>query len=159
MGDLIIRKATIEDAVEKGYVHYKSWHETYTGLFPAEVMDKVTQEGSIKIAREHPENTFVAIYNKNIVGFASFLESVDDDQNNTGEIRAIYVLKEYQHLGIGNALIEQCYRELKDFSNISVWVLGSNNNAINFYKSQGFLNDGKTRKLYNLDVIRMIKSS
>jgi len=29
---VIIRKATREDADGKGYVHYKSWIETYTGL-------------------------------------------------------------------------------------------------------------------------------
>jgi hypothetical protein len=61
MNDFIIRKATTEDANGKGYVHYKSWTETYTGLFPDEIMEKITLERSVKLAKEHPENTYVAI--------------------------------------------------------------------------------------------------
>ena len=44
-----------------GYVHYKSWIETYTGLFPDEIMERITLERSAKLEKEHPENTYVAI--------------------------------------------------------------------------------------------------
>lgn len=51
MNDFIIRKATINDSNGKGYVHYKSWIETYTGLFPDEIMEKITLERSVKLAK------------------------------------------------------------------------------------------------------------
>ena len=61
MNDFIIRKATINDSNGKGYVHYKSWIETYTGLFPDEIMEKSSlEQRSVKLAKEHPENTYVA---------------------------------------------------------------------------------------------------
>jgi len=44
-----------------GYVHYKSWIETYTGLFPDEIMERISLERSAKLEKEHPENTYVAI--------------------------------------------------------------------------------------------------
>jgi hypothetical protein len=70
MNDLVIRKATYEDAEGKGYVHYRSWIETYTGLFPDDIMEKISLERSIKSAKEHPENTYVPIIDHKIVGFA-----------------------------------------------------------------------------------------
>lgn len=155
----IIRKASIEDAEGKGYVHYQSWIETYTGLFPKKVMEKLSLERSVTIAREHPEKTFVAIKQDQIVGFASYLESRDEDLQNSGEIMAIYVLKEFQGQGIGTALLEACYKELMMFSSISLWVLKSNNHAIDFYQSKGFQMDGKEKIIYEREIVRMIKYS
>lgn len=52
MVDLIIRKATVEDAEGKGYVHYQSWIETYIGLFPDEVMARLSLEKNIQLAKD-----------------------------------------------------------------------------------------------------------
>jgi hypothetical protein len=92
MHDLIIRKATINDSNGKEYVHYKSWIETYTGLFPDEIMEKITLENSVKLAKELPENTYVAIVDQKIVGCACYLESRDTDLKNPGEIMAIWTV-------------------------------------------------------------------
>ncbi|MBU1093176.1 MAG: GNAT family N-acetyltransferase [Firmicutes bacterium] len=156
---VIIRKATKEDADGKGYVHYKSWIETYTGLFPDDVIKGLSLERSVDKAREYPENTYVAIVNDKIVGFSCHLESRDEDLQNYGEIMAIYILKQYQGRGIGRLLIKSCYGELLNYNGISLWVLKSNLNAINFYESEGFINDGKQKYLYGKEVIRMIKAN
>ena len=156
---VIIRKATREDADGKGYVHYKSWIETYTGLFPDEVIKGLSLERSIDIAREHPENTYVAIVDDKIVGFSCYLESRDEDLLDYGEIMAIYILQQYQSRGIGRLLIKSCYEELSHYSGISLWAFKSNLNAINFYESEGFIKDGKQKYLYGKEVIRMIKAN
>ncbi len=158
MNNLIIRKATIDDAEGKGYVHYKSWMETYTGLFPDDVMAKVTLDRSVKMAREHPENTYVAMLNNKIVGFACYLESRDEDLKNAGEIMAIYVLNEYKNRGIGRALMKACYEELSNYDVIILWVLESNQKAISFYESEGFERDSHSKLIYTKKSIRMIKT-
>jgi ribosomal protein S18 acetylase RimI-like enzyme len=154
---LIIRKATVDDAEGKGYVHYQSWIETYTGLFPDEVMQRLSLEKSIDNARKYPENTYVAVVDNNIVGFSCYLESRDEDLEDTGEIMAIYILKEYQGFGIGKKLMEVCYKELSQYSKLSLWVLGSNKKSVGFYERQGFVADGKTKMLHGKEVIRMVK--
>jgi len=157
MNDFIIRKATIDDAEGKGYVHYKSWKETYTGLFPDEVMNKISLKRSIELAKEHPENTFIASFDNKIVGFACYLESRDEDLTNAGEIMAVYILNEYKNLGIGKALMASCYKELSSYENIILWVLESNKKAIGFYESEGFNADGHSKTIYTKKAIRMIK--
>lgn len=158
MNDLIIRKATTEDANGKGYVHYKSWTETYTGLFPDEVMEKITFERSVKLAKEHPENTYVAIVDHKIVGFACYLESRDTDLKNAGEIMAIYILNDFKHMGIGKALMKACYKELSKFKIISLWVLENNKEAIGFYEHEGFNKDGHSKLTYSKKTLRMTKN-
>lgn len=155
--NLIIIKATVEDAEGKGYVHYQSWIETYTGLFPDVVMARLSLEKNIQLAKDYPENTYVAIVDNKIIGFSCYLESRDEDLKDTGEIMAIYLLKEYQSLGIGKKLMEVCYKELKKYSKLSLWVLGCNKKSVGFYERQGFIADGKTKMLHGKEVIRMIK--
>lgn len=88
----IIRKATVEDAEGKGYVHYQNWIETYTNLFPDEVMERLSLEKKKQLAKDYPENTYVAIADNKIIGFSCYLESRDEDLDDTGEIMAIYIL-------------------------------------------------------------------
>lgn len=158
MSDLIIRKATMNDAEGRGYVHYQCWIETYTDVFPNEVMEKISLERSVKSAKEHPENTFVAIVDQKIVGVACYVESRDEDLQNTGEIMAIYVLNDYKNIGLGKALMHVCYKELSSFKNIILWVLESNKKAIGFYKSEGFKKDGHSKMLFTKKAIRMTKN-
>jgi len=39
---LIIKKSTADEAKRKGYVHYQSWIETYSGLFLEEGMERLS---------------------------------------------------------------------------------------------------------------------
>ncbi len=152
-----IRKATVEDADGKGYVHYISWKESYSNIFSKEVMDKLSLDRSIRIAKEHPENTLVAVVDNKIVGFASYLESRDEDTNQSGEIMALYVLSQYQRNGIGKALMNACLSELKGYQQIILWVLKENKKAINFYFNQGFTPDGKEKIFLEQPAMRLIK--
>jgi ribosomal protein S18 acetylase RimI-like enzyme len=93
-----------------------------------------------------------------IIGFSCYLESRDEDLDDTGEIMAIYILKEYQGLGIGKKLMEVCYKEISKYSKLSLWVLGCNKKSVGFYERQGFIADGKTKMLHGKEVIRMIKN-
>ncbi|QMS85268.1 GNAT family N-acetyltransferase [Candidatus Xianfuyuplasma coldseepsis] len=147
---IIIRKATIDDAEGKGYVHYHSWNEAYTGLIDQNYLDSRTLTNCVETARKYPQNTYVALFDDKIVGFACYLKCRDDDLEDTGEINAIYVLKKYYGLGIGKQLMNMCFKELREYSNISLWVLKTNSHAIKFYEHIGFEKDGK-EKTVNLN--------
>lgn len=157
-----IRLANINDSKGRGFVHYHSWNETYSGLIDQEYLDKRSLSKCIDSAMKYPDNTFVAEVDGSIVGFACYAKYRDDDLNNAGEITAIYLLKQYQGLGIGRKLLNACFEVLSDYSSIVIWVLSANKKTIGFYKHFGFKADGmeKERKLSattTINVIRMIK--
>ena len=154
---ITIRKADKFDAEGKGYVHYTSWIETYTGLFKQSYLDKLSLEKSVKMAYDHPGNSHIALIDSKIVGFACYLEARDEDLTNTGEIVAIYILKKHQGKGIGKLLMDECYKELKAYKSIILWVLKDNKKSVRFYESQGFKIDGKKKILYEKILIRLIK--
>lgn len=150
-----IRIADVNDAYGKGYVHYHSWIETYTGLINQEYLNSLSLERCIKLARKHPENTFVALVDNKVIGFACYIKSRDNDLNDSGEITAIYVLQAYQDKGIGRALMSACIKALEEFKNISLWVLKSNKKAIEFYRYLGFKLDGKEKEVKISETTRL----
>lgn len=61
MEKVVIKKMESEDEINgKGYVHYKSWHETYMGLIDADYLERQTLEKCIAIAHKWPDNILVA---------------------------------------------------------------------------------------------------
>ncbi|MBE0700875.1 MAG: GNAT family N-acetyltransferase [Acholeplasmataceae bacterium] len=157
---LVIRDMEEKDYERKGYIHYQTWIETYVGLMDQEYLDKHTLDRCIQIAKKYPENTIVAEYNHEIVGFAAYNKS-SDNEDNIGEVYAIYVLKNFQKLGIGKALMDECICRLNNYEYIAIWVLFSNVKSIAWYIKYGFEEDGKTKKVkvlenYSLNENRLI---
>lgn len=156
---ITIRDMVEKDYERKGYIHFRSWHETYDGLMDSGYLEKHSLERCINIAKKYPENTLVAEYKNEIVGFASYHKS-RDSEDDRGEVSALYVLKDYQKLGIGKALMDECINRLATYEYISIWVLHNNMPAIAWYEHYGFRKDGKTKSVslmdhYFLDETRM----
>ena len=130
---------------EKGYIHWKSWHETYPGLMPDDYLTNITLEKCIKMAHRWPENTFLLKVDDKIVGFSCIRKSADAEGVN--EIVAIYLLKEYHGKGLGYALLNQTVAQFAEREKIVLWVLQGNERAINFYKKFGFDFNGNQKPL------------
>ena len=140
---MIIKKMESEDEINgKGYVHYKSWHETYTGMIDAGYMEQQTLEKCTVTAHKWPDNIIVAKDGEKVVGFAGYGAYRDDTLPAHGEVYAIYVLAEYQGRRIGYELMNTALEKLSAYKKIAVWVLKGNNNAIRFYERYGFRFDG-----------------
>ena len=142
--DLTIRPLTPKDADGKGYVHWKSWQETYQGLVDAGYLSRLTPEKCQEIARRRPENTLVAVLDGRIVGFSCYGAS---DCPNCGEVIALYVLREAQGLGIGRRLMDAALSALEDSPTVFLWVLKGNRSAIGFYEHYGFRPEGTAREI------------
>lgn len=130
---------------EKGYVHWKSWHETYKDLMPDDYLKSITLEKCIKMAHKFPQNTLLLKSDGNVVGFSCIGKNCDTE--NTNEIIAIYLLKEYQGKGLGYALMNKSLSMLPPNARIILWVLNDNEKAINFYKKVGFDFNGNKKLL------------
>lgn len=134
----------IKYAAEFGTVIYNSWEETYRGLMPDSILDNRSLERWEKRARENPENKYIALCNGKIVGIIGLLPKARDfvSDKNSGEIVALYVLKDYQKQGVGKALLNEAIKSMEP-KNITLFVLKGNENAIEFYKHMKFEFTGK----------------
>lgn len=131
----------------KGYVHYKSWHETYTGLADATYMEGITLEKCTGIAHRWPENIIIAKDGERVIGFVGCGAYRDGTLPGCGEVFAIYVLKEYQGQKVGYELMNAAFERLTAYRRIAVWVLKGNNQAIRFYERYGFRFDGTEEEI------------
>ena len=137
-----IREMRPKDADTKGYVHHRTWVETYTGLMEDAFIRKQTLERCQEIAHRWPENTLVAELDGKIVGFCCYNKS----EGNRGEITAIYLLKEAQGLGLGRMLMDAGIVRLDGCDPVFLWVLKGNDHAIGFYEHYGFRLDGFSKE-------------
>jgi ribosomal protein S18 acetylase RimI-like enzyme len=156
---------TPEEFEGKAFVHYQSWQQTYRGQLCDDYLDQMSLEKCLAIARRWPERTLIAKVDGRVVGFSAYGPYRDDTLPNTGEIHALYLLKEYQKRGIGYALMTAAIEKLREsaYDQAALWVLKGNQNAIPFYEQFGFRFDGceksiligeivtEQRMLYSLD--------
>ncbi len=143
----IIPMTSQSDIDGKGYVHYKSWHETYTGLIDRDYLEKFTLEKCVAMAHRYKDNILVAKDGDKVIGFVGYGDYRNATLPDTGEIFSIYVLQEYHGRKIGFNLMNEAFKHLTDYSQVAVWVLRGNDRAINFYKKYGFEFDGAEETL------------
>ncbi len=147
--DYVIKPMETVDEIDgKGYVHYKSWQETYTGLVDANYLEtKMTLEKCIAIARKWTDDILVAKDGEKVVGFAGYGKYRDDSLSDCGEVFSIYVLADYYGKKIGYELMSAALEKLSACSKIAVWVLKGNERAIRFYERFGFRFDGRSQEI------------
>lgn len=163
-----IREAKINDVNELADVHVKSWQSAYKGLIPDDILENIDREDWAEMwlgaIRDKPYETIASLCHDKIVGFANFGESQNEDgAPPNGEIRAIYVLKDYWRMRIGTELLKYAEEFLKrKYQHAVLWVLDTNHRAIEFYQKQGYAEDGakKTETIFEatLSEIRMTKN-
>ena len=105
-----------EDEINgKGYVHYKSWQETYPGLVDPAYLERHTLEKCINTAHKWSDNILVAKDGEKGVGFAGYGSYRDETLPEHGEVYAIYVLAEFQGQKIGYELMNAALDKLSNY--------------------------------------------
>ncbi|MBR5343147.1 MAG: GNAT family N-acetyltransferase [Oscillospiraceae bacterium] len=144
--DIIIKPMETGDEIRgKAYVHWKSWQESYAGMVDADYLARMTLEGCEEKAFRWRDNIFVAKDGARVVGFVGYGKARGEE--GAGEVFALYVLEEYQHRGVGYALMRRALDELAGCRVVVLWALKENRKALRFYKRVGFRLDGAEKEI------------
>ncbi len=137
MSITIKKMETDEEIRGKAYVHWRSWHEAYTGIVSADYLDKMTLESAEERAFRWTENLLVAKDGERVVGFVGYGAGRDEPQD-TGEIYALYILSEYYGTGLGKSLMDAAMAQLSHYRSFCLTALKENKRALRFYEKYGF---------------------
>ncbi|WP_245994117.1 GNAT family N-acetyltransferase [Tengunoibacter tsumagoiensis] len=137
-----IRAARQEDAWGMAHVSVDSWRTTYTGIVPADYLDQLSlssrAQGWLAIVEARQSFTFVAENEQGkIVGLVSGGPGRGEDAYQ-GELYAIYLLQDYQGMGLGTRLIKILAEHLlkAGIQSMFLWAL-TENPACRFYEALG----------------------
>lgn len=145
MEKFIVRKATVDDAYWIAYVNAHTRSSTYKWLIPNKVLkmriDSIDER--TEKTREFIENgkDYLVIENTEnheIVWMSIYWPSRNENYPNSWEIYALYLLPEYQKIGIGKKLFFAWIKELiKLWYNDMILNVLKWNKTLTFYEKYG----------------------
>lgn len=136
------RRAKPEDAIAISQVHEASWKNAYAGMVPYSALSRMIHRRDVNWwANAIRKSTLVLVIemDNQIVGYATLGANRVSTFPHEGEVYEIYLLPEYQGVGLGSKLFADAVNELKrrSYKGIVVWVLSDNDPAISFYENAG----------------------
>lgn len=140
---MIIRKAILADAPMIAKVHVDSWRTTYQDIISKDFLDKLSYEQRTELWRRNitEDNNYILVAENDqgeIVGFADAWKRETNQEENSIDLTSIYLLKEYQGMGIGKKLLKELFKYFKqmNYEHVFVEVLADNNTR-QFYEYYG----------------------
>lgn len=145
-GEAVIIKPCDTDAERLGraYVNWRSWRESYAGIVDTRYLEERSLSGCERRAFEQGFDVLVAKAGEEVIGFAGYGAYRDADLPDAGEVYSLYLLREWQGIGIGHRLLVTATDALRGMGHdrVAVWVFALNAKAIGFYGRHGFVADG-----------------
>lgn len=143
---MLIRPAVVADAEAIAKVHVAAWNETYRGIMPDSVLDRLnvaerakTWADRIPTFDEFRQTVMVAEDASGIVGFAGCGPARKDNLGSDGEIYMINILNRAKRQRLGVRLMRAIAEALEGwrFRTAGLWVLEKNLPARAFYARLG----------------------
>ncbi len=138
-----IRKAKSQDAQDIGKVHVDSWRTTYKGILPDDFLNNLSYEQRTELWKKNiSDATNYVLVAENvqneIIGFATGGTRKTNSVPNATDLTSIYLLEEYQGMGIGKQLLKELFTYFKQrgYEKVFVEVLAENKTR-NFYEYYG----------------------
>lgn len=144
MSTLVIetRRAETTDAGSISTVHETAWRQAYTGMIPHKALDTMVRRRDADWwARAIRYSTRILVLEvmDEIAGYATLGSNRISTLPQSGEVYELYLMPEYQGVGLGKRLFLAARQELArlGLTGCVVWVLEDNDPAINFYRNAG----------------------
>jgi len=145
---LTIRRADLEDIGALATVRIAAWRAGYAGQLPASrlaAMDHAHETTQwAKRLVEPGWTTVVAEQDDQVLGYAVYGSTRDQDRDGYGELAALYVHPDQWGGGVGSALTSAVRAALRTqgYEHVTLWVLDTNDAARRFYEHRGWRRDG-----------------
>lgn len=145
MTNYIIRKALSGDAPRIAYVRITGWHQSYKGIIPDALLDKLDiddDETRVRAAIEDITNKslrFVVETEGVVTGIGACGPARGGHDEKRAAVYAIYLLDETKGRGIGSAFMRHMAGALAEagYESLEVGVLEKNETARKFYEKLG----------------------
>jgi ribosomal protein S18 acetylase RimI-like enzyme len=160
-----VREATIQDADAIATVHFESWRAAHSDILPPDYVaqnsldyrrqrwpDILSSSDGFHIVLEDDQGA--------VVGFSSLgpLRDHDNVLGDASELKAIYLLPEYQGAGHGRKLYDAMEKRARQFTKSMVlWVFAGNVSARRFYESLGFESDRSEIVRYETGTAKILR--
>jgi ribosomal protein S18 acetylase RimI-like enzyme len=154
MSELVIRRATTDDAKLISALGITTCYEAYVDLDPSDELARYCMEAfsleQIAAEIEDKNSIFlIAEFGRKAVGYAKLRDGKEVEclrGKSKIEIQRIYVLEKQKGTGVGKALIEKCSEIAREMNREYVWlgVWDKNTAAQKFYEKTGMKNIGTT---------------
>ena len=136
------RRAEPRHASGIAHVHQQSWRNAYSGIIPHKALDKMIRrrdETWWAKAIRHSTRIVVVEDDESVVGYATLGPNRVAALPQDGEVYELYLLPEYQGVGLGRKLFLAARQELfnSGMKSTIVWVLEDNVPASEFYRNAG----------------------
>ena len=143
-----IRVAKAADDKKLARIHANTWRVPHRGQI-LDARSVKRREAFWRGRLGQGRGTVFVIESDGIVGFCDLIPSRDNDADpkTVGEIASVYVVTDHWRMGAGKVL---CYHALVQARKqgcmaITVWIMGSNSDAMRFFESLGFVRDGAVK--------------
>ena len=140
--DYIIRKNELKDQEQMARIKIDGWTTTYDKIIASKYLKtldyKKQTERYIASFDEYKDLVFVAVRDDEVLGYSCF-HLTDKSGKFDSELVSLYIKPTEKRKGIGTNLLKETAKELlsKGKSNMIIWCLSENIDAINFYKKLG----------------------
>ena len=136
------RRAVRDDAAAIATVHDRAWHHAYSGMVPHKALTRMIQRrGADWWTNAIARHTVIIVLEMEgtVVGYATIGRNRVSTLPVDGEVYELYLLPEYQGVGLGTHLFLAALGELKrrGLKGSVVWVLEENHIASRFYRNAG----------------------
>lgn len=121
------REASIHDCPAVAKVQVRSWRESFAGIVPQTVTDRITVDVRTRAFEQRFQSDsykmFVAeVAEHGIVGFADCGDPRLQIETFESELYAIFLLPEFQGAGVGRELFSRCLRTVADRGKSSMYL-------------------------------------
>jgi GNAT superfamily N-acetyltransferase len=137
------REASVAECEAVAKVHVRSWKESFAGLVPQTVMDRITVENRTKAFEKRFQSDSYKLYvgeaaDRGLIGFADCGEPRERIDTYQAELYAIFLLPEFQGSGVGRQLFSLCVEGLVKSGKSSMYLLAFENSPYrSFYDKMG----------------------
>jgi len=114
-----IRSATSDDVPPIAKVHVESWQESFKGIAPEDYLKSMSVDRRQEVFAERLTNPTYNLLvaeepDRGVVGFIDFGTPDFENYGFDARVYSFYLLPEFQRLGLGARLFENCRRAMSD---------------------------------------------